>query len=135
LTINNNTEFIWGLGSRTAQAQIPKMREYNHAISYAITSISQASDIFPNVLGDTSAPFTPATGNITGVDMVLTITNGLATTNLRSLVFTFTSAKTFMNTSSLSWDINEVSKDDVEGWSESISTCVYTDNTNSGIGA
>ena len=135
LKIVNNSEMIWGLGSRTAQQSIGKTREYNITLSYALVSVSQSADVYPNTLGDTSAPFTPAAGNITGVDSVLTLTNGLASTSLRSLVFTFTSAKTFMNTSSMLFDPNELLKDDVEGWAESISTVVYTDNTNSGLGA
>lgn len=135
LTINNNAELIWGIGSRLGQERVHKAREYNLKLTYALMSASQTADVFPNYLGDTSTPFAPATGNITGVDCVLSITNGLATTNLRSLVFTFTSAKTFLNTSSMLFDVNEVLKDDVEGWAESISSVVYTDNTSTGIGA
>jgi hypothetical protein len=135
LTINNNTELIWGLGSRLGQERINKAREYNFRMTYALLSVSSSADVFENVLGDTSAPLIPATGNITGVTLVLTLDNGLATSYTRSLVFTFTSSKTFLNSSNMVFDVNELLKDDVEGWAESISTCVYTDNTNSGIGA
>lgn len=135
LTINNNSEMIFGIGSRLAQERLNKIREYNLSMSYALVSVANAADVFPNMLGDTSAPFTPGSGNPTGANMVLTISNGLSTTSLRSLVFTFTAAKTFFNTSDMSFDVNDPLKDDVEGWAESISTLVYTDNTNSGIGA
>jgi hypothetical protein len=134
LTMANNAELIWGIGDRTGQERVHKNREYNMTMTYALCSAGQTADVFPNFLGDTSAPFVPATGNVTGVNCVLTLTNSLATTSLRSLVFTFTSAKTFLTTSSMLFDPAEVLKDDVEGWAESISSVVYTDNTNSGIG-
>jgi len=134
LTINNNAEMLYGLGSRLTQQAPHKNREYNFRMTYALVSIANSEDVFENMLGDTSTPFIPNTGNITGVDLVLTITNGGATTALRSLVWTFTSAKTFINTSSMVFDANEVLKDDIDGWAESISTCVGTDNNNSGLG-
>jgi len=134
LTVNNNAEMIYGLGSRTSQERVNKLRAYDLRMTYALVSVANSADVFPNVLGDTSAPYTPAAGNITGVDVVLTITNSGATTALRSLVWTFTAASTFLNSSSIIFDVNEVIKDDVEGWAESISTLVYTDNTSTGIG-
>ena len=135
LTIENNTEFIWGIGSRLAQYTVAKTREYNLRMTYAISSVANSADVFENTMGDTSTPILPAAGNITGVNLVLTITNNAATTLLRSLVITFTAAETYMNTSNMIFDVGEVLKDDVEGWSSSISTCVWTDNLNSGIGA
>ena len=135
LTINNNSEMIYGIGARTSQERINKARNYDFRMSYALASVANSADVFENMMGDTSTPILPATGNITGVALVLTLTNGLASTSLRSLVFTFTSAKCFMNSSSMTFDVNEVIKDDVEGWAESISTVVYTDNNNAGLGA
>lgn len=135
LTINNNLENIYGVGFRTSVERINKNREYNFRMTYALASVANSADVFENVLGDTSTPIIPATGNITGVALVLTLTNGGATTALRSLVWTFTDAKTFLNTSSMIFDVNELLKDDVEGFAESISSVVATDNTNAGIGA
>ena len=135
LTINNNLENIYGLGARTAQERVNKTRAYDIRMNYALASVANSADVYPNVLGDTSAPYTPAAGNITGVALVLTLDNGLLSTDNRSLVWTFTAAKTFINSSSMVFDVNEVLKDDVEGWAESISTCVYTDDTSTGIGA
>jgi hypothetical protein len=135
LTINNSIELIYGLGSRTLQNRVAKTREYNIKMNYALISVGNTADVFPNMLGNTSAPYTPATGNITGVNLTFSISNGLATTSLRSLVFTFTAASTFLNTSSIIFDVNEIIKQDVDGWAHSISSCVYTDNNNAGIGA
>ncbi len=104
-------------------------------MTYALASVANSADVFPNTLGDTSAPFTPASGNITGVALTLTLNNGLATTDNRKLEWIFTAAKTFINSSSMVFDVNEVLKDDVEGWAESITSCIYTDNTSTGIGA
>jgi hypothetical protein len=135
LTIDNNLEMLFGVGSRLGQERVNKARHYNFRMTYALISVSNSADVFENFLGDTATPWIPATGNITGVGLVLTLTNGGLTTALRSMVFTFTAAKTFLNSSSMVFDPNEILKDDVEGWAESISTIVYTDNTNSGIGA
>lgn len=135
LTINNNAEFIYGIGNRTAQASTNKTREYNIRINYAVTSIGQSADLYVNFLGDTSTPFIPYEGNITGAALTLNLNNGGSTTAEREMEFVFTAAKTFFNTSSLVFDSNEVLKDDVEGWAESISSATYTDNNNAGIGA
>jgi len=135
LTINNNSEMVFGLGARTSQERVNKTRAYDIRMSYALASVANSADVFENMMGDTATPVIPATGNITGVNLVLTLSNGLGTTSLRSLVFTFTAAKCFINTSNMVFDVNEILKDDVDGWAESISTLVYTDNTGTGIGA
>lgn len=129
LTINNNTELIYGVGSRLTQQRTNKTREYNIRMTYAVTSVANSADVFENFMGDTATPVIPATGNITGVNLVLTLDNGLTTTSQRTLVFTFTAAKTFLNTSAMVFDVGEILKDDVDGFAESLSSCIYSDNT------
>lgn len=121
LTITNNLEMIWGLGSRLATAAVGKIRTYDLRMTVAF---SDTTALLTKMLGSTTAPLagTPAATTCT-----LTFTNGGAGTAERTIVFTF--ANVFLNEHSLPLDVNEITKEDVTAWAHSCTSVVYSNNT------
>ena len=122
LTFNNSLELLWGLGSRIATASIEKMREYNFRCTMAF---AQVTDLMTKFLGASGNPLagTPAET----ATMILTFTNGGATTALRTLAFNLASVS--LNADTLPKDVNEVIKEDVEGWARTGTSIVWTNAT------
>jgi len=83
ITVNRNNEFVWGLGSRFAQKNVSKQREYTMSMDMAY---EQDSDVLDDFLGSTTAPTAVPTEAAT---LVLTVTNGESGTDERSYTITF----------------------------------------------
>lgn len=130
LTITNNVEYIWGLGSRYSTASAAKTRTYDIRMNVAFSDVSLLLEKFFGKAA-TVAATDLATLNPAGVACVLTFTNGGATTALRSIVFTF--ANLYLNEHSLPLDVNEVVKEDVTGYALSCTSIVVTNNTNTDV--
>jgi len=128
LTMNNNLEGVWGLGSRIKAAEVEKTREYNLSMTVSFSDVSLLLQTFFGAAGGPLATSTPAS-----VACVLTFTNGAASTALRSVVMTF--ANLYLDTEKLPKDVSEVLKEDVSGWALSCTNVVYTNNTQVDIGS
>jgi len=121
ITIGNNLEMLYGLGSRFATKAVAKAREYSFKINEAYEDDTLQLD---NFLGsDTQSTTAPA--NL--ATMVATFTNGLATTLTRELVMTFASIQ--LPTYDYTMDINEIIKEDVTYYALACSGAQYTNNS------
>lgn len=130
LTITNNLEFIWGLGSRYATASTPKTRTYDFKMNVVFSDVSLLLEKFFGQAAPIAATDL-ATLNPAGVACVLTFTNGGATTALRSVVFTF--ANLYLDEHSLPIDVNEVVKEDVSGYALSCTSIIVTNNQSTDV--
>lgn len=106
LTINNNAEQVWGLGSRVATVAIPKQREYGITMSIAVDNPVLLHKFYGGATGP-SASTPPA------ADLKLTFTNNAGTQpSSMSIVL----GSVFLDTDSISQDPNEIIKENVVGW-------------------
>lgn len=126
LTVTNNVEMVWGLGSRYSTAGAEKTRTYDFRMTVAFSDITLLLEKFFGTASPISASAL-TTLNPVGVACVLAFNNGLAGADTRSIVFTF--ANLFLNEETLPLDVNEVVKEDVTGWALSCSSIVWTNNT------
>jgi hypothetical protein len=126
LTINHNLEMVWGLGSRYSTASVPKSRTYDLKMTVMFSDVTLLLEKFYGkslpVAATDLASLNPA-----GVACILTFDNGGATTASRKVVVTF--ANLFLDTHTLPFDVNEVTKEDVGGWALSCTSIVVTNNT------
>lgn len=123
LTITNNVEMVWGLGSRYSTAGPEKTRTYDVRMT---VDFSDVTLLLENWAG-TTVPYTAsalATLNPAGIALVLTFTNGGAGAALRGVSFTF--ANFYLNEHTLPLDVNEVVKEDVTGWALSCTNIIVT---------
>lgn len=125
LTIQNNIEMVWGLGSRYSTASVGKTRAYDIKMTVAFSDITLLLEKFYGKAAPIAATDL-ATLNPAGVALVLTFDNGAATTANRKIVFTF--ANFYLNEHSLPLDVNEVVKEDVSGYALSCTSIVVTNN-------
>lgn len=128
LSGSNDIEMLWGLGSRLAQNAVEKKREYNFKATVAFNDLS-TSGLYLKFLGDASSPYTPSDPNTPSAQatLILTFTNGLSSTNERSI--TITLANAYIDEHSLPKDVNEVIKEDVTGFALSGTSVVWVNNT------
>lgn len=126
LTITNNVEYVWGLGSRYSTGTAAKTRNYEIKMTVAFSDVSLLLEKFFGHASPVAATDL-ATLNPAGVALVLTFDNGGATTASRKIVFTF--ANFYLNEHSLPLDVNDVIKEDVTGWALSCTSIVVTNNT------
>jgi hypothetical protein len=123
LTINNNVEMVWGLGSRYSTAGPEKIRQYDIKMNVAFSDVTLLLEKFAG----TTVPYTAtalSTLNPAGVACVLTFDNGLTVINSRKIVFTF--ANLYLDSHTLPIDVNEVVKEDVSGWALSCTSIVVS---------
>lgn len=126
LTVNNNVEMVWGLGSRYSTASVAKTRSYDVKMSVAFSDPALLLKHFYGKAGAVAATDL-ATLNPAGVALVLTFDNGLTVINNRSIVLTF--ANFYINEHSLPLDPNEVIKEDVTGYALSCTNIVVANAT------
>lgn len=122
ITVNNTLEKVFGLGSRFPSATVEKNREYNLRMTVAF---SDTTVLLTKFLGASGNPIagTPAES----ATLVLTFTNGLSSTDERTIAITL--ANIHLNEETLPKDINEITKEDVTGWARSGTSVVWTNNT------
>jgi hypothetical protein len=130
LTITNNVEMVWGLGSRYSTAGPEKTRTYDFRMNVALSDVSLLLEKFYGKAA-TVAVTDLATLNPAGVACVLTFDNGLGTTSMRKIVFTF--ANLFLNEHSLNLDVNDTIKEDVTGWAHSCTNIVVSNGTTTDV--
>lgn len=125
LTIDNELEMGWGLGSRYSTFGTAKKRKYGFKMN---VKFSDYTLLLTNFYG-ASAGFSAsalATLNPAGVACILTFDNGLSSTSSRKIVFTF--ANLFLDTHDLKFDINEVVAEDITAQALSCTTIIVTNN-------
>jgi len=121
ISIGNNIEMLYGLGSRFATKAVAKGVEYSFKINEAYEDDTQQLD---NFLGsDTQSVTSPA--NL--ATLIATFTNGLASTNTRELVVTFANVQ--LPTYDYTMDIKEIIKEDTTYWALDCSGFKYTNNS------
>lgn len=121
-TINENLEMLWGLGSRFATAGVEKAREYNLRMTVAFSDVAT---LLTKFLGNSSAPSTGTPAEV--ATLVLTFTTGGTGADSHQIVITL--ANISFDTETLPKDVNEVIKEDVEGWARSCTSVVWTNGT------
>lgn len=126
ITVGNNTEMLYGLGSRFATKGVEKAREYSFRINEAYEDDTFMLEPF---LGNATTPQT-SPANIT--TLIATFTNGLSTTFLRSLTATFTQIQ--LPTYDYTLDINEIIKEGGTYWALNCSGLTYTSNSSTSPG-
>jgi len=121
LTITNNVEMVWGLGSRYSTAGPAKARTYDVRMTVDFSDVTQLLEHWAG----TTAPWVATalkTLNPAGVALTLTFDNGLTLIDQRSVIFTFSNF--YINEHTLPLDVNEVVKEDVTGWALSCTSIV-----------
>ena len=126
VSISNNAELIWGLGSRFATQRAFKQRVYEFKINKIR---EQDSDFLDKLYGSTTT-MSSANKPADTATLNLTLTNGLGTTLLRSFTMKVDSLQVDDFSSTLS--PGDLTKEDVTLYAlglNSSSKAVYTNNT------
>lgn len=118
LTINNDVELVYEVGSRFASDFIAKVREYNFSMTVAIEDFDLLGYFYNGSTGTA-----PGTGAGELADIQLTFTNG----DSHSIVFTLTGVH--FNEDSLNHDVGAVVQEEITGWANALTNVVYTNAT------
>jgi len=109
LTIGNDIEGLWGVGSRTKQKDVPKKREYGIRMSVAFRDVTE---LLTKFFGDTAGP---ASGNpASQANIVLTFDTAGTGASSDKIVVTIPSV--YFDEDTLPKSVDEVLKEDVTGW-------------------
>jgi len=125
MTMTNNLEYLWGVGSRLATAGVEKQRDYAFKISAAFNNITTLLTYFLDGTDSATAP--DASTPTKQATLILTFTNGAASPNTESIVMTF--ADIWFDDESLPQNVNDIVKEDVTGHALSCTSVVWTNNT------
>jgi len=120
LTINNNAEMLYGIGSRFGTGVVAKNREYNFTCTAAFNDYT---DLLTYFMNGTNSATAPDAGSGTEIaDMELTFTNDdgdILDINLTGV---------HLNEETLPQNVNEVVKEDVTGWARACTNVIYTND-------
>ena len=131
LTITNNMELLWGLGSRYPTASVGKTRTFDLKMTVAFSDVSLLLEKFYGKASPIAATDL-ATLNPASVACVLTFQNSSTVDiNQRAVIFTF--ANLYLNEHSLPSDVNEVIKEDVTGYALGLTTVVVKNATSTDV--
>ena len=119
LTIRNNAELVPEVGSRFAAGYAAKNREYDFKFTAAVTDFSLVGLTYAGTTGATA----PGTGNGSIGTMTLNFTNADGHTAV------FTLPNCHFNEDVLPRNINDIVKEDITGWCDSLTNVVYTNAT------
>jgi len=120
LTINNNLESVYGIGSRFMTRNIAKNREYNFTMTAAFNSHTTLLTYFLNGTNSASAPTTGSGTEIATLELTFTNDEGdILDINLTGV---------HLNEETLPQNINEVVKEGVTGWARACTNIVYTND-------
>jgi hypothetical protein len=122
MTFNRNVDFIWGLGSRFAQKNVPKQREWNIKLTATYENDTQFWD---SLLGSSAAPTASPAEVATAT---VTITNGLTSSNMRKYVFTFANVRVERG-SITPVETENVIKQDITLRARTLTSVVVSNNT------
>ncbi len=120
LTINNNLEAVYGIGSRFLTDQITKTREYNFTMTAAFNDRTALMTYFLNGTNSATAPTTGSGTEIATLELTFTNDEGdILDINLTGV---------HLNEHTLPQNVNEVVKEDVTGWARACTNIIYTND-------
>jgi len=119
LTITNNAEMVYGIGSRFGTAVVAKNREYNFTMNMAFNDYTNLLTYFMNGTNSASAP---SEGSNTETTLTLTFTNDDG--DILDIALT----GVVLNEETLPQNVSEVVKEDVTGWARACTSIVYTND-------
>ena len=120
LTINNNLESIYGVGSRFLTANVAKNREYNFNCTAAFKDQTALLTYFMNGTNTATAPTTGSGTEIATLELTFTNDDG------DILDINLTGVK--INEETLPQNVNEVVKENVTGWARGCTNVIYTND-------
>jgi len=120
LTINNNLESIYSVGSRFMTNQVGKNREYNFNITAAFKDYTALMTRFFNGTASATAPDAGTGTEIATLELTFTNDDG------DILDFNFTGIH--LNEETLPSNVNEVVKENVTGWARACANVIYTND-------
>lgn len=120
LTINNNIESLYGVGSRFPEELIPKNREYNFNMTAAFKDYTALFTRFLNGTGVATEPDAGSGTEIATLELTFTNDDGdILDINLTGI---------HLNEHSLPQNVNEVVKENVTGWARACTNAIYTND-------
>lgn len=120
LTINNNLDQVYGIGSRFLTDQIAKNREYNFSMTAAFSSHTALLTYFLNGTNSATAPDAGSGTEIADLELTFTNDDGdILDINLTGV---------HLNEETLPQNVNEVVKEDVTGWARACTSIIYTND-------
>jgi len=120
LTINNNQESVWGVGSRFKTASTSKAREYNFTMTAAFNDYTKLLTYFMNGTDTASAPDAGSGTEIATLELTFTNDDGdILDINLTGI---------HLNEEDLGQNANEIVKENVTGWARACTNIIYTND-------
>ena len=120
LTINNNLDSVYGIGSRFMTDQVAKNREYNFSMTAAFNSHTALLTYFLNGTNSATAPDAGSGTEIATLELTFTNDDGdILNINLTGV---------HLNEETLPQNVNEVVKEDVTGWARACTNIIYTND-------
>ena len=120
ISINRNTEQVWGLGSRFSQKYVAKQREYKLKMTVTYEDDTMLTSTWGAAGGPASSVAEIATAE-------LTISNGLSTSATRSYVFMF--GNCLFEKISIPSEVGEVVKQEITITARTLTSLVVSNNT------
>ena len=120
LTINNNLESVYGVGSRFMNGSVAKNREYNFNMTAAFKDYTALMTRFFNGTGTATAPDAGSGTETATLELTFTNDDG------DILDFNFTGIH--LNEETLPSNVNEVVKENVTGWARACANVIYTND-------
>lgn len=120
LTINNNLEQVYGIGSRFVAGQVAKSREYNFSMTAAFNDQTTLMTYFFNGTNSATGPDEGSGTEIATLELTFTNDDGdILDINLTGV---------HLNEETLPQNANEVVKEEVTGWARGCTNIVYTND-------
>jgi len=120
LTINNNAEAVYGVGSRFMTAIVAKNREYNFTMTAAFNDYTDLLTYFMNGTNTATAPDAGSGTEIATLELTFTNDDGdILDINLTGV---------HLNEETLPQNIGEVVKESVTGWARACTNIIYTND-------
>ena len=120
LTIVNNAEAVFGIGSRFMTAVVAKNREYNFSMTAAFNDYTDLLTYFLNGTNTATAPDAGSGTEIATLELTFTNDDGdILDINLTGV---------HLNEETLPQNSTEVVKEDVSGWARACTNIVYTND-------
>jgi hypothetical protein len=120
LTIVENAEPVYGVGSRFMSAVVAKNREYNFSMTAAFNNYTALLTYFMNGTASASAPSEGSGTEIATIELTFTNDDGdILDINLTGV---------HLNEETLPQNVTEVVKEDVTGWARACTNIIYTND-------
>lgn len=120
LSIVNNAEPVYGVGSRFMTGVVAKQREYNFTCTAAFNDYTDLLTYFMNGTAVATAPDAGSGTEIATLELTFTNDDGdILDINLTGI---------HLNEETLPQNVNEVVKEDVTGWARACTNIVYTND-------